>query len=179
MASTLKIILAVGGIFVAGAVTGGFVGARVFGHLSQKKPVVERIGSNEIGARLAEQLQLTPEQKEKIQPLLGRTSEELRKVRREAFSQTAALVSKMDAELAKELTEEQRVLLKDVRAKEEERRKKWMADRAERAKRNEGQRGSEGAGVGAPGGPAGPGGPERNGPRPPPPGLPPPPPQEP
>ncbi len=142
MASTFKIILAVSGIFVAGAVTGGFVGVRVFGHLAQKKQVVERIGPNEIGARLAEQLQLTPEQNAKIRPLLSRTSEELRKVRREAFSQASALVTTMDAELSKVLTEEQRVLLKEVRAREEERRKKWMAERAERAeraKRKEGQ----------------------------------------
>lgn len=162
MASTYKIFLAVGGIFLAGAVTGGFVGVRVFGHLTQKKQVVERIGPNEIGARLAEQLELTPEQKEKIQPLLIRTSDELRKVRREAFTQASALVSKMDAELSRELTEEQRALLKEVRAREEERRRKWMAERAERAeqrsKRNEGR----------------PPAPDREGP--PPAGLPPPPP---
>lgn len=172
VASTLKIILAVSGIFVAGAVTGGFVGVRVFGHLAQKKQVVERIGPNDIGARLAEQLQLTPEQNEKIRPLLGRTSEELRKVRREAFSQASALVTKMDAELAKELTEEQRVLLKEVRVREEERRKKWMAERAERAERERAKR-NEGRGPDGPGGP-GPGGdgprPPRHGPPPPPPG---------
>ena len=134
MASTFKIILAVGGIFVAGAVTGGFVGVRVVEHFAREKRVIERIGSTEIGARLAEQLGLTPEQKKSIRPIIVQTSENLRKLRREAFSQTTALITQMDADLSKELTAEQRVLLKEIRAKEEERRKRWMA---EHAKRNE------------------------------------------
>lgn len=133
VASTLKIILAVGGIFVAGAVTGGFVSLRVADQLARQKQV-QRFGSVELGARLAEQLQLTPEQKEKIHPILTRASEDLRKVRRDAFSQTAALVDSMDAEISKELTSEQRAHLKEIRAKEEERRRQRMA---ERAKRNE------------------------------------------
>jgi hypothetical protein len=133
VASTFKIILAVGGIFIAGAVTGGFVSVRVAAHMANEKRVTE------IGSRLAEQLKLTPEQKERIRPIIGKTSDELRALRREAQTQTAALITQMDADLAKELTEAQRVLLKEIRLKEEERRKKWMAERAaERAKRNEG-----------------------------------------
>ncbi|MDF3058583.1 MAG: hypothetical protein K0R17_2798 [Rariglobus sp.] len=137
VAATLKIILAVSGIFVAGAVTGGFASLRVADHLARQKRAQERTGPTEIGARLAEQLQLTPEQKEKIRPIITRTSEELRKVRREAFGQMASVVASMDAELSKDLTDEQRVRLKEIRAKEEERRKQWTIERAERAKRNE------------------------------------------
>lgn len=134
VASSFKIILAVSGIFVAGAVTGGFVSLRVADHMARQKRITE------IGGRLAEQLALTLEQKEKIRPIIGKTSEELRNLRREAQSKTAALIIQMDADLSKELTAEQRVLLKEVRAKEEERRRKWMAERAaERAKRNEGR----------------------------------------
>ncbi len=157
VASTLKIILAVSGIFVAGAVTGGFVSLRVADHLARQKQGSQRIGPGEIGGRLAEQLQLTPEQNERIGPIIKRTSEELKKIRRDAFSQTAALVAAMDAELSKELTEAQQVLLKEVRAKEAERRKRWMAERAERAKRNDRQSADE---------------PRPEGPRPPPPSAP-------
>lgn len=142
VASNVKIILAVGGIFVAGAVTGGFVSWRFADRLIHQKQVQQtRIGPTEIGTRLAEQLKLSPEQKEKIRPIISETSDELRKVRREAFSQTAALIEKMDADLSRELTPEQRVLLKDIRAKEEERRKKWMS---ERLKRTEGSRAPDG-----------------------------------
>lgn len=132
VANPFKIILAVSGIFVAGAVTGGFVSLRVVDHITRQKRITERTGPTEIGVRLAEQLQLTPEQKNKVRPIITRTSEDLRKLRRDSFSQTAALITKMDVELSQELTPEQRVLLTAVRAKEEERRKKWMAERTKR-----------------------------------------------
>ena len=134
MASTVKIILAVGGIFLAGAVTGGFVSLRVTEHMAARQRAQQRFGPVELGGRLAEQLHLSAVEKEKILPIITRTSEELRKVRREAFKDTAALITGMDEDLAKVLTEEQRVRLKQIRAEEEERRKRWMA---ERAKRNE------------------------------------------
>ncbi|HEY8932754.1 MAG TPA: hypothetical protein VIM44_05515 [Rariglobus sp.] len=135
MASTVKIVLAVGGIFIAGAVTGGFVGWRVIErHAVQQRAQQQRLGPMDLGGRLAGQLHLTPEQKEQIRPLLTRTSEELRKIRRESFNATAGVITRMDADLEKILTEEQVVLLKKVRAEEEERRKRWMS---ERNKRNE------------------------------------------
>ena len=134
MASTVKIILAVGGIFLAGAVTGGFVSVRVIESRVAKQRAQQRFGPTDLGGRLTEQLHLTPEQKEQIRPILTRTSDELRKVRRDAFNNTAALIARMDEDMSKILTAEQGVLLKKVRAEEEERRKRWMA---ERAKRNE------------------------------------------
>jgi Spy/CpxP family protein refolding chaperone len=132
VASTFKVILAVGGIFVAGAVTGGFASLRVADHLARKQRDQARFGATEIGGRLAEQLQLTEAQKKQIRPIISATSEGLRKVRRDAFAETAALIAKMDADMAKLLTPEQQALLKDIRTKEEERRKQWMADRAKR-----------------------------------------------
>ncbi|MFA6960727.1 MAG: hypothetical protein WC205_08265 [Opitutaceae bacterium] len=137
MAANLKIVLAVGGIFLAGAVTGGFVGVRVVEHMAAGKRAIPRIGPTEIGGRLAEQLNLTAEQKQKIQPVFARISEELRKVRRDSFTKTAALITQMDVEMSKVLTPEQRVRLQAIRTKEEERRKQWMTERAERAKHND------------------------------------------
>lgn len=149
MASTVKIVLAVGGIFLAGAVTGGFVGWRVIErHAAQQRAQQQRLGPMDLGGRLAEQLHLTPEQKEQIRPILTRTSDELRKVRRDAFNNTAALITRMDEDLAKILTEEQGVLLKKIRADEEERRKRWMAERAKQ--RNEQPRPPGAPGEGAP-----------------------------
>ncbi|MBC8041281.1 MAG: hypothetical protein H7Y06_12120 [Opitutaceae bacterium] len=135
MASTLKIVLAVGGIFIAGAVTGGFASLRITDYIAREKRARVVFGPNEIGGRLAEQLKLTEAQKKEIRPILVRTSEELRKVRRESFGQTAELIGRMDVDMAKLLTEDQRVLLKEIRVKEEERRNKRWAE--ERAKRNE------------------------------------------
>lgn len=132
MAGTLKIVLAVGGIFIAGAVTGGFVSLRVAEHLAREARAQQRFGPTEIGGRLAAQLQLTEDQKEKVRPIINRMSEDLRKVRRESFSQTAAIIEKMDADLAKILTSEQKQMLVEIRAREAERRKKWMNERAKR-----------------------------------------------
>lgn len=135
MASTLKIVLAVGGIFLAGAVTGGFVSLRVAERVAMQKRAQFLFGPNEMGGRLAMQLNLTPEQKQQIRPIVVGASEELRKARRESFNQTAAIIGKMDAEMAKILTEAQVGQLKDIRAREEERRQKWMSE--QRARRNE------------------------------------------
>lgn len=149
MASTLKIVLAVGGIFLAGAVTGGFVSLRVIeSRVAKQRAQQQRFGPTDIGGRLVEQLHLTPEQKEQIRPILTRTSEELRKVRRDAFNNTAALITRMDADMLKILTEEQGVLLKKVRADEEERRKRWMSERNKQ--RNEQPRPSGAPGEGTP-----------------------------
>jgi Spy/CpxP family protein refolding chaperone len=132
MAGTFKIVLAVGGIFLAGAVTGGFVSLRVAEHRAKEGRAQQRFGPTEIGGRLASQLELTEEQKNTLRTILNRTSEDLRTVRRESFNQTAAIIDKMDAELAKILSEGQKVKLAEIRAREAERRKKWMEDRAKR-----------------------------------------------
>jgi Spy/CpxP family protein refolding chaperone len=135
MASTFKIVLAVGGIFIAGAVTGGFAGWRAFDYVERTKRAQFLFGPNEMGGRLAAQLNLTPEQKQNIRPIIVNASDELRKARRESFNQAALIIGKMDAEMAKILTAAQAEQLKDIRAKEEERRNKRWAE--ERAKRNE------------------------------------------
>jgi len=150
MAGTFKIVLAVSVIFIAGAVTGGFVSLRVTEYRAREARAQQRFGPTEIGGRLAAQLQLTEEQKEVIRPIMNRTSEDLRKVRRESFSQTAAIIDKMDADLAKVLTAEQKVLLKDIRAREEERRKKWMTERAKRNEQSPPRPGEEGQPPGFP-----------------------------
>jgi len=130
MASTIKVVLAVGGIFLTGAVTGGFVGFRLGEHYA-KPPSIQPRGSavELIGGRAAEQLNLTPEQKQQIRPIIGRTSEELRSISRDAFSRSGELIAKMDADLAKILTPEQFDKLRDIRATESERRRQWMKDR--------------------------------------------------
>lgn len=143
MASTAKIIFAVSGIFLAGAVTGGFVSLRVASSISEKRITPDRFGPAQM-ERLAQRLDLTDEQLEKIRPIINQTAENVNKTRRDTFKATADLIDRMDAEVAKVLTAEQRERLAAMRAEENERRKQWMA---ERARRNEGR-------------PPGPGGPD-------------------
>ena len=130
MAATIKVVLAFGGIFLTGAVTGGFVGFRLGEHYAKPPPLQPRGSPVELlGGRAAEQLKLTPEQKKQIRPIIGRTAEELRGISRDAFSRSGELVAKMDADLAKILTPEQFDKLREIRAKESERRRQWMKDR--------------------------------------------------
>jgi len=152
MASTAKIILAVGGIFLAGAITGGFVGVRLADRFGPEKRGSSRNGINEmIGGRLAEQLDLTPDQKQSIRPIINRAADELRKVRADAFSRTSALIAEMDAELAKHLTPAQCEQLKQIRAKQEERRKQWLLERSKRTEPSGfGPAGGEGPPAGPP-----------------------------
>ena len=131
MATNLKIVLTVSGIFLTGAVTGGFVGFRVAEHYGARPQMQLRGGPLElIGGRAAEQLNLTREQKQQIRPLIGRTSGELRNISREAFSRSGELIAKMDVDMAKILTPEQFDILKEIRAKENEKRRQWMKERA-------------------------------------------------
>ena len=130
MAANFKVVLAVGGIFLTGAVTGGFTGFRLGEHYAKPPPLQPRGGPVELlGGRAAEQLKLTPEQKQQIRPIISRTSEELRSISRDAFSRSGELIAKMDADLAKILTPQQFDKLRDIRAKENERRRPWMKDR--------------------------------------------------
>lgn len=135
MATKLKIALTVGGIFFMGAVTGGFTGFRIASHYA-KAPQMQLRGSPSelLGGRAADKLNLTDEQKQQIRPIIGRTAEELRNMSRETFSRSAELIAKMDTGLAKILTPEQLDKLREIRTKENERRRQWMS---ERAKRNE------------------------------------------
>ena len=130
MTANIKVVLAVGGIFLTGAVTGGFAGFRLGEHYAKPPPLQPRGSPVELlGGRAAEQLNLTPAQKKQIRPIIGRTSEELRSISRAAFGRSGELIAQMDAELAKILTPEQFDKLREIRAKESERRKQWMKDR--------------------------------------------------
>ncbi len=130
MAANIKVILTVGGIFLTGAVTGGFTGFRLGEHYAKPPPIQPRGSPVELlGGRAAEQLNLTSEQKKQIRPIIGRTSEELRSISRDAFSRSGELIAQMDADLAKILTPEQFDKLREIRAKESERRKQWMKER--------------------------------------------------
>jgi Spy/CpxP family protein refolding chaperone len=122
MASTLKIILTVGGIFLTGTVTGGFVGFRVANHYAAPKHPQSRSELPPFFGRMAEQLKLTPEQKERIQPVLTNASLELKRLRSDVISRTAELVATTDKKISEWLTPEQREQLHEIRARDERRR---------------------------------------------------------
>lgn len=130
MATPLKIILTVSGIFLTGAVTGGFVGFRLAERHAASQKMSPRGGPVELlGGRAAEKLNLSPEQKQQVRPIIRRTAEDLRSISHDAFSRSAGLIAEMDGELAKILSTEQLEKLREIRAKESERRRQWMLER--------------------------------------------------
>lgn len=151
-----KVILAFTGIFFAGTVTGVLVAPRLF------QKVVERRGQPpgswtrsfagqqqqpqlgpQLFRRITVQLDLKPEQLEKINPIEQRTIEELRKTRRESQRTTEQIIEKMQEEVAATLTPEQRVKFDELVAKSRERMQNFLREQEQR-NRGGGRRGGDG-----------------------------------
>ena len=104
-----KIILAMLGIFVAGAATGAFVA------LGTVKKMAERRGLNQLPApwspqqlrRLAEALSLTDEQLKKIRPIVRRNMEDMGRLRQFTAGEMRRNLERLEREISAELTPEQ------------------------------------------------------------------------
>ena len=132
MSQPWKIIIVLLGIFVAGGVTGGLVTLRVLKEKTNNRPVPEEWAPRHL-KRLADRLELTPEQQEQIRPIVRRNIEQLGRVRNTFAAETQTVVELMQREIAEKLTWEQRAkftqMNRDVRDARE------AHDKAERAKR--------------------------------------------
>ena len=92
-------------IFLAGAVTGWLVGLSMR-HPHFRPPRRDDMVA-QMRARLARDLSLTPQQSEKIDPLITRSAQELDRIRRESDERVVKIMEEMHAKLAGELTPEQ------------------------------------------------------------------------
>ncbi len=135
MGQTWKAILAFTGIFIAGAVFGGFMTLRFYPQPKpaalavQKFPMpLERVTPQILG-RLAHRLELTDAQKEKIRPIIAQADREMRRLRQESFKATLTVSKEMYAQVARELTPEQAEKLEQM---QQEMRERIMQDRQRR-----------------------------------------------
>ena len=104
-----KVILAMSGIFVAGAATGAFV------TLGAVKKMAERRGLTQLPApwsphqmrRMAEALRLTEEQLERIRPIVRRNMEDMGRLRQFTATEMRRNMERMEREISAELTPEQ------------------------------------------------------------------------
>jgi Spy/CpxP family protein refolding chaperone len=104
-----KIILAMLGIFVAGAATGAFVA------LGAVKKMAERRGLNQLPApwspqqlrRMSEALGLSDEQVKKIRPIIRRNMEDMGRLRQFTAGEMRRNLERMEREISAELTPEQ------------------------------------------------------------------------
>lgn len=143
MTKTWQVVLATIAIFVAGLVTGGATALGIVGwnKAREKKqdvvaaPVSTQPATQNPGGRggplqgfgpqllrnFAFKLDLTPEQKARIMPIVRRTAAQLQRERREVQLATALEIERMQDEISQLLTPEQRVKFEDLIRKQRER----------------------------------------------------------
>jgi len=135
MSQTWKAILAFTGIFISGAVFGGFLTLRFYPQpepatraVRKFPPPLERVAP-QILERLAQRLELTEAQQEKIRPIIAEADREMRRLRQEGFRAAFAVSKEMYAQVARELTPEQAEKLEQM---QQEMRERMMQDRQRR-----------------------------------------------
>lgn len=143
MNRTFKLSLLCGGIFLAGAVAGGFAVKNLPRKSNQSR--LEAFGPQQL-RRLADRLELTKEQRKAISPVLQKTSEQLRVMRKESIAQATREVEAMDAAVGALLTPVQRERLAELRTEDRARMKKMMEERLRRQNEREGESGPAGEG---------------------------------
>ena len=127
-----KVIVAFVGVFVAGGIFGAALALRWAGPpRGAHRP---GIGELHMMDRLSLELLLTPEQKQKIAPIVARAEAETRRLRRESVQSFRAVMERANTEIAAELTPEQRAKLDNMRKRFRERIERFRMRERERQK---------------------------------------------
>lgn len=146
-----KVVFAFVGIFIAGAVFGAFFSLRIGGRIlqmerpdlhgdvagpqnppapsPQQRPMMsQQWQAPQLMRRFAERLDLTPEQKERINPVIQRAAEDFRRQTQINFREHNVIMQRLQEDISKVLTPEQRVRLENM-----EQRQRELLGRGERA----------------------------------------------
>jgi Spy/CpxP family protein refolding chaperone len=143
-----KLVLLLIGIFLAGAVAGGFVTGRIWRPMPRRMPP-DQWGQNRLKV-LSERLSLTPDQQTKLQPILQRDMDDLARIRNSSMTESRKIFERMEQDISTLLTPEQKEKFDEMNRERRERFQRMMRERG-------------------PGGPRHPHGEEPDGPPPPPP----------
>ena len=114
-------------VFLAGGLTGAFVGASHVRHLFFKFHHSGDI-SEKMRERLRRELDLTPEQVAKISPILDKAAAQLQQMRRDSGQRVREILKETHRQMEPNLTDEQREKLKQI----EERHRRWRRHRSSR-----------------------------------------------
>jgi uncharacterized membrane protein len=118
MDKTWKVVLAFIGIFLAGAVAGGFVSLR-FVKVPPPQVLQRTVPEQQwvIGQmrRFVNELKLDEAQREQVKPALERAAADIRRLRRRAYRETMDIIESMNNEIAPLLTEVQKEKFEDIR----------------------------------------------------------------
>jgi Spy/CpxP family protein refolding chaperone len=107
-------------VFVAGGISGAFLGGLYARHLFFGFHQPEQIGAR-MKERLRAELKLTPEQVAKISPIVDKTALQLRGIRQDTAQRVHETIAEAHQEMAATLTDEQRQKLQQI----EERHRRW------------------------------------------------------
>ena len=106
-------------VFAAGAMTGSFVGAR---YLEGQRKKHVRMMSRHEGAvaermrrHLLQELELTPEQAEKVVPIIDATAARLQTIRTETANRVRSTMEEAGREMSPHLTPEQQIKMQQLR----------------------------------------------------------------
>jgi len=111
-------------VFIAGAITGAFLGGLYARHLFFEFHQPALIGAR-MKERLRTELNLTPDQVAKVSPIIDKTAAQLQKVRQETGRRVHEIMTEAHQEMAANLTDEQRQKLQQI----EERHRRWHHNR--------------------------------------------------
>jgi Spy/CpxP family protein refolding chaperone len=112
-------------VFVAGGISGAFVGGLYARHHFFALHHPERIGPR-MKERLRADLSLTPEQMAKISPIVDSTAVQLRQIRRETRRRVHEVLNDSHRQIAVNLTNDQRQKLQQI----EQRHRGWHHHRS-------------------------------------------------
>jgi len=107
-------------VFVAGGISGAFLGGLYARHLFFGFHHPGQIGAR-MKERLRAELNLTQEQLAKISPIIDKTALQLREIRRDTARRVHETIAEAHRQMAVNLTDEQRQKLQQI----EERHRRW------------------------------------------------------
>ncbi|HEY3900380.1 MAG TPA: hypothetical protein VGM54_17355 [Chthoniobacter sp.] len=114
MKAKWKIVLVLLGIVLVSAGAGGVVGAKLMQHLLKRKHTPETWNQSVMHA-MQRNLKLTPEQAPKVQQIIDRGVEEMKRIRLETIGKTDAVIDRLVREVDQELTPEQQAELQKLK----------------------------------------------------------------
>ena len=100
-------------VFIAGGITGAFLGGLHTRHLFFEFHHPELIGTR-MKEELRKELNLTPEQVAKISPIIDKTAAQLKQIRQDTGRRVHEIMMEAHREMAANLTDEQRLKLQQI-----------------------------------------------------------------
>jgi Spy/CpxP family protein refolding chaperone len=132
-----KLVLLLTGIFLAGAVAGGFVTLEVGKNMLRKRMAPDNWGPARLKT-LEKELALTPEQIDRLKPIVRRDVDELNRLRQQGFQETRRILERMENDIAAILTPEQKAKFEKFNEERRERaRRMFEQHRRERTEKGE------------------------------------------